>query len=234
VPENRKNATERQKEALMADYIPRPDDKFLEWAKNLYNYAVANYSRWSVPQPQPALQALLNEFETAFQAYLNPNHGKVDVLAKNEKRKVCESAFRTYVQAYLAKNPAVTDEDRAEMDITIKKTTRSPVPTPTTAPQLFIDTGTRRRIIVRYRDEGGDKRGKPAGVHGIEVKWAILDHAPADIAELIHSAFDTHPPLTLEFEEHERGKHIYMCGRWEISREGEKGPFGDIEDAIIP
>jgi hypothetical protein len=83
----------------LADYIPRSDDKFLEWAKNLYNYALSNFVRWSVPSPQSTLQSSLSEFEDAFQAYLNPNHRKVDVLIKNEKRKACESAFRTYVQA---------------------------------------------------------------------------------------------------------------------------------------
>jgi hypothetical protein len=34
--------------------------------------------------------------------------------------------------------------------------------------------------------------------------------------------------------EQDRGKHIYLLGRWEINREGGKGPFGAIEEAIIP
>jgi hypothetical protein len=56
---------------------------------------------------------------------------------------------------------------------------------------LFVDTGTRRRLSVTYRDEGSSSRGKPQGIHSIEV-------------------------------------------RWEIEREGEKGPLGDIEEAITP
>jgi hypothetical protein len=84
------------------------------------------------------------------------------------------------------------------------------------------------------RDEKSEHRGKPKGVHGIEVRWAILDHPPEDIKELVNSSFDTKPPLTIEFEEHERGKRVYLCGTWELEREGEKGPFGAIEEAIIP
>jgi hypothetical protein len=42
--------------------------------------------------------------------------------------------------------------------------------------------------------------------------------------------FDTRPSLTLEFEE----QHVYMAGRWEIEREGVKGPPGDIEEVVIP
>jgi hypothetical protein len=128
----------------------------------------------------------------------------------------------------------VTDEDRDKMGIPNYKDGRTPVPAPETSPLLLIDTGTRRRIIVHYRDEKSGRRGKPKGVHGIEVRWAILDRPPAHEDELIHSSFDTKSPLTLEFDESDRGKHVYLCGRWEIEREGIKGPSGAIEDAIIP
>jgi hypothetical protein len=120
------------------------------------------------------------------------------------------------------------------MGIPNHKSTHSPVVVPDTSPRLTIDTGTRRRIIVYYRDETSTRRGKPKGVHGIEVRWAILDHYPVSEKELIHSSFDTNPPLTLEFDEADRGKHIYLMGLWEIEREGEKGPPGAIEEAVIP
>jgi hypothetical protein len=56
------------------------------------------------------------------------------------------------------------------MGLPIHKITHTPVNIPTTTPQLFIDTGTRRRFIITYRDKGNDKRGKPYGVHGIKVR----------------------------------------------------------------
>jgi hypothetical protein len=40
--------------------------------------------------------------------------------------------------------------------------------------------------------------------------------------------------LIIDFEEDQRGKRVYLAGRWEIEREGEKGPFGAIEEAVIP
>jgi hypothetical protein len=67
------------------------------------------------------------------------------------------------------------------------------------------------------------------------VRWAIRDAPPTDIGkELVNSAFDTKPPLIIDFGEQDRGKKVFLCGRWEIEREGEKGPFGDIEEAIVP
>jgi hypothetical protein len=97
----------------MPDYIPGSDEKFLEWSKNLYAYAVANFSRWSVPSPQTALESRLSAYETTFETAQNPNRGKVDILAKNEARDALKKDIRVYVKAYLINNPAVTDEDKA-------------------------------------------------------------------------------------------------------------------------
>jgi hypothetical protein len=141
-------------------------------------------------------------------------------------KKLSKKELRLYNKAYLLYNPAVSDDDRAAMGLPIHKSGRSPVQKPETAPQLLPDAATRRIIKVYYKDEGASRRGKPAHVKGIEIKWAKLKEAPQDITELINSAFDTNPPLALEFQEHERGEKVFLCGHWEIQREGEKGPWG--------
>jgi hypothetical protein len=170
----------------------------------------------------------------AFNASQKPNRGRVDVLAKNQARRALEKAVRIYVKAYLANNPLVTDEDKIAMGLPVYTGVRSPIKPPKTAPVLEIDTRTRRRLSIGYKDEASPKRAKPKGVHGIEIRWAILDHPPASVKELINSSFDTDPPLVLDFDETERGKHVYLCGRWEIRREGEKGPDGAIVEVVIP
>jgi hypothetical protein len=40
--------------------------------------------------------------------------------------------------------------------------------------------------------------------------------------------------MTLVFTEADRGKRVYMAGRWEINREGLKGLFGEIVSVFIP
>jgi hypothetical protein len=55
-----------------------------------------------------------------------------------------------------------------------------------------------------------------------------LDHFPADLEELTKSA------CLLSFAEHERGQKVYLCSRWEIMREDEKVPFGEIIEVVIP
>jgi hypothetical protein len=67
----------------------------------------------------------------------------------------------------------------------------------------------------------------------MELIWEIAPEKPHSIHGLTHSAFDTHTPLTLEFEEEERGKILWYAVRWENTR-GEKGPWSEIMSVVIP
>jgi hypothetical protein len=216
------------------DYVPANDGQFLEWAKNLYAYVLTLFSSWLIPSPQLTLEAPLTAFEAALATLANPNYGKVDMERKKEARKVCEKAFRVYVQGYLARNPAITNEDRVAMGIPVYKTSKSQRPLPETVPELEVDTGTPRLHKVYYRDRGSERRGKPDGVLGIEIRWAILDHYPKSVEELFNSGFDTASPWENWFGEADRGKKVYYCGRWEAPAEGGKGPFGEIVEAVVP
>jgi hypothetical protein len=220
------------------NYVPSSDGEFDVLFKKIVDY-LDSKTGGSVPAwnhiPADALQSL-HDARSAWTAAYEPMkvpHTPVQTAEKNRVRKSSEKILRDFVNRFLRYEP-VTDEDRDSMGIPNKKAGRSPIPVPTTSPQLLIDTGTRRRIIIHYKDEKSGHRGKPDGVHGIEVRWAILEHPPLSIKELANSSFDTSPPLILEFDEQDRGKHIYMAGSWEIGREGEKGPFGAIEEAVIP
>jgi hypothetical protein len=215
------------------DYISKNDAEFLSWAKNLYNVAITNYTKWAIPSPQLSLKQPLDNFEAAFEKIQEPNSGKVDMERKKETRKICEKAFRVYVSAYLQPNPTVTDDERVALGIPIHKTGKSPIPPTDSVPELEVDTGIPRTHRVYYREKGSKRRGKPEHVKGIEIRWAMLDHYPQSIEELIHSDFDTASPWEKTFDESDRGKRVYYCGRWEMPSEGIKCPFGEIVEAII-
>jgi hypothetical protein len=109
----------------------------------------------------------------------------------------------------------------------------TPAPIPTTQIETEIDLSVIRRILFHFHDSGSERKAKPVGVHGAEIRWSILPTAPHSIKELLNSSFDTHTPFMLEFDEEERGLSIYFCLRWENTR-GDKGPWGEIGHAIIP
>jgi hypothetical protein len=119
------------------------------------------------------------------------------------------------------------------MELTIHKTSRTPAPVADRYPGVEIDSGTIRRLIIHFFVLGNRSKAKPAGQHGVEIRWAILDAAPDSISKLVNSSFDTHTPFTLEFDENQRGKTVWFCLCWENTR-GEKGPWSEIVSAVIP
>jgi hypothetical protein len=119
------------------------------------------------------------------------------------------------------------------LGFTKHSTSHTPAPVPTTYPELEIDSSVIRRLIVHFKDNGSASKAKPAGVHGTEIRWAILPASPTKISELSNSSFDTHTPYTLEFDESDRGKAVYICACWENTR-GEKCPWSEIVSAFVP
>jgi hypothetical protein len=106
-------------------------------------------------------------------------------------------------------------------------------PVVATFPDFDIDSNLIRHPTIHFYDHGKKSKAKPAGQHGAEIRRAILDALPVDVSALTNSSFDTHLPFTIEFERHERGKTVYFNLCWQNTR-GEKGPWGEIQSAIIP
>jgi hypothetical protein len=222
-------------EALMSnDYIPQGDDTFLQWIRNLIAYVLLHAERMAIPAGAiGVLQPLLAEFETAFEKMADPNHGKLDTQRKNETRDALKTATRAFVMGYITYNPNVTDDDRREMGTPIHSKTHTPAPIPKERPIIDTVAVDNRQIAVDIREISGDKRGKPAGMHGVEILLEVRDDAPPLAEDLRHSTFTTRMRMVHTFTEAERGKRVYFVARWE-SNSNKKGPWSDIISAIIP
>jgi hypothetical protein len=218
-----------------SDFIPSRDADFSLWTDNFFTYLTGNRERFNIPaEPVNALQLLESDWINKYAIAETPaTRTKTTIREKTEARDALVKHLRPFIKEYLTFNHAVTDADRDNMGLPIYKTTRTPVVIPTTIPEFWADTSVIRRLTVHFRDNGSRSGAKPAGVHGVEIRWCILGVPPASIDELIHSAFDTRSPFALDFEESDRGKSVYFCLRWENSK-GEKGPWSEIVMSIIP
>jgi hypothetical protein len=217
------------------DFIPPKDADFSQWLNSFYPYLVANCERFNVPlDAVNRLQPLISDWNTKYAIAEAPaTRTRATVREKTEAHGTLEKAVRNFIKEYLAFNHSVSDADRDNMGLPVHKTTRTPIPAPTSVPDFMPDSSVIRRITVHFRDNGSTSNAKPAGVHGAEIRWGILDTPPANIDALTHSAFDTRTPFTLEFDESDRGKSVYFCLRWENSK-GDKGPWSEIMMAIVP
>jgi hypothetical protein len=218
----------------MHDYIPRSNEKFLEWSATLINYAVANKLRFQITdEVLEQIQYLKDAYENAFHKAQEPNRGKVDVLLKNETRQELEKLLRQFVKSYLVYNPQANDEDKIKMGLPLHNKKPSPIPPPNTRPNAHVDLSIIRHVTVIVYEQGKKRHGKPYGIHGWNFRWEILNAPPQSINELRNAEFVTKLQHTLTFDENQRGKIIYFCVRWE-NNNGEKGPWSEIYSTVIP
>jgi hypothetical protein len=131
---------------MASDYIPTRDADFWEWSRFLLTYAKARMTVFGIPSEAfIELRTLQSTFESAFEIYEQPDHGKVDVLRKNEAREAYKKGLRDFNNTHLLHNPNVSNEDRREMRLPIHNDTKiSPTPQPTTHTAIKIKRNQNR------------------------------------------------------------------------------------------
>jgi hypothetical protein len=219
-----------------SDYIPRTEADFDKWQNPFVLNVSENAARYGISGSKTGkLAQLQSDWTTTYQLASDPaTRTKAIIEKKNEARDNLVQFIRELVRQHLTYNDAVTNADRDNLGLPIHKTTHTPVPVPTDYPGHEVDTHILRQLIIRFFVLGGKHTSaKPFGVHGVELLWAILAAPPTRLSDLTHSSFATHSPITLAFEEDQRGKTLYYCLRWENTR-GQKGPATEIFSIIIP
>lgn len=217
----------------MPDFIPRKDSELVAWSSNFTNQITTHATEWEVtPEEVVELQTDNSDFSTLCEQTDSPASNSVLVTAKNTARDKLLKNIRKLV-GFRLKNPVITDAQRVALGLHVRDTTHSSIPVPKTRPEIDIDVLDFRRLKVIFHDMGSDKKAKPYGINGAIIAYAILDAVPTDIALLTRSVLATRTPHTLEFTEAERGKTVYVAICWQ-NEKGEKGPWSEIESAIVP
>jgi hypothetical protein len=201
------------------------------WKAGLEKPANVTAFEWKQAEAAGVLDKI-EGFLTEREVYEGDNSTK-NRLAKDEAKKAAEHAMRNFANTSIRYNSLIPPEEKLVYGIRPVDHTATPVAAPETYPEADPDTSVLRQVTIHFWDNVTKKRGKPRGVHGAEIRWAILDHEPASEDELTNSDFDTATPLTLKFNESQRAKRLYFCLRWETTT-NLKGPFGEIYSAVIP
>jgi hypothetical protein len=185
----------------------------------------------------PAITACTDAIDAFLKAYdaWTEDDSSLKKAQRDDARQAAEQAVEYFAAHSVRYNEKMTETQKYELLGVRTWHPGHPIEVPTTVPELSVRAGHIRQLIANYKDMGSEHWGKPDKVHGIEIRWAFLDHPPVNIeAELTNSSFDTRHPFRITFNEEDRGKTAYFAARWEIEREGQKGDFGPIASAVVP
>jgi hypothetical protein len=214
-------------------YLPSSDPELVAWSDNFDTQVTEHAAEWEIPSADAQeLHTLTTSFATLQKQADSPARTSVIVAQKNAARKALVEKIRALVNFRL-KNPIITDAQRIAMGLNVRDNKPTSIPVPTTRPELDIDVVDFRRLKVLFHDMGGDNKAKPYGTNGAVIVFAVLDAPPADVNTLSRSVLATRTPHILEFAEEERGKTVYIAICWQ-NEKGQRGPWSEIENAIVP
>jgi hypothetical protein len=200
---------------------------------NLMRMGLTGFQTWLTGTLQPAYTA----FKTAFESWKNPaERTQIKAATLRGAEEAFVPLYRHLYTGMLKNNPLVTDADLAAMGLPERGSGgHHPPSVPVTSPASTVKTPGPGIVEIHFRDNSVDNpsRAKPAGVHGAEIGWAVLDTPPVNWSQLVRSSFDTASPFRLIFEGEERGRRLYFALRWENTR-GQKGPWSEILETVIP
>ncbi|GHU23644.1 hypothetical protein FACS1894164_08500 [Spirochaetia bacterium] len=218
---------------LSKNWLPDSRSGKLALSRRWQNVLAESAGTWNIPADDvSSLRTLTDAADIALKKMQDKmTRTRVDTVA-------CDKAFKALIlEMRFIKNNYFNSPPRTVEDLTSvglnPRNPPTPVPSPSTYPNIEIDTSVLRQLSVRFWDTGTIRRGKPQGVHGAEVRWDFSETQIVDPDALTHSEFNTKTPHTLFFSGDKRGKMVYICVRWQNAK-GQKGPWGAIIGAVIP
>jgi hypothetical protein len=218
---------------MTRNFIPRNDEAFDTFYRNLVDYVIDNAARWRHIR-QDDVDALEQQFNGGAQIFDKTRVPNIPQLTaeKNRVRLACERALRHFINRFLRFEP-VTDFDRDKMGIPNRDLIRTPHIDITEVVEFELKLRNIREILVNFWIKGQTHRAKPAGYDGAVIVWDVLDEPPASPNDLTLHTMASKTPHALEFEEEERGRTVYIAAAWQNER-GLIGQWSEIQNAVIP
>ena len=219
---------------MSVPYIPPKDNAFAVWAENFAAVLAINYAAYGLAASDAASISAANAtWQAAYAvATTDSTRTKVTVAAKDLARNQCKALMRGYAGVIQA-NSGITQDQKADLGLTIRDPHPTPVPTPTTSPLLTIVGATPGELTVRYADQNTPaSRAKPSGAIALQMFAAASATVITDPNTLPLKDTFTKNPTAITFDSSDAGKTAYIAARW-ITRRGLVGPWSAIATYIV-
>jgi len=211
---------------MPASYIPPTDSGFDLWIVNFSTLATATPTAYGLTAPQAVtLAALVATWEAAYLLATTPStRTKPSVADKDNARFAAEAEARAMamiVQAW----PLITPVLLADLGLTVRDTTPTPIPAPVTVPLLSIVGASNLAMTLRYADElTPAARRKPFGSTQLQL-WRYVGALAATGPEQCgFIGAVTKNPVEVTFLTPDAGLLATFYGRWQ-TRSGLVGPW---------
>lgn len=218
---------------MSQDYIPRSDADLLSFANNFKTVTAKNLATYSLNATDDTeLENIIGSFANAY----NDNNSAQTAAraarqAKEDAKVLLISKLRELAQR-IQVTASVTNEQKAELNLTVSDGTKTASGVPTTRPIAQIDTSQPLRHTIKFYDNASESKARPSGVMGAEVWVKIGGEATMNEDDYKFLALDTASPYVAIHKAEDIGKKAHYLLRW-VSTRGEKGAWSNVSSATI-
>ena len=204
-------------------YIPPRDAEFNNWAENFSTLLSETPADFGLTAADATSVAnVVSTWSTAYTLAVDPaTRTSPTVADKDAARAAAEAIIRPYAVG-ISRNSAVTDENKTAIGVTVRSTTPTPIPPPTVAPEIGIQSATPLQMLLTYKEPGSEGKSKPFGSVGVEVFRAVGDVHATNPLQAIYNAKVTKSPFRQEFSADEQGSAVTFFARF-VTRSGPGG-----------
>ncbi len=218
----------------MAGYIPDDEAQFCSWADHFVTTVQKDRAAYQISEQE--VQELVTEYRDFDAQYKDAiaarDAAMAAVRAKDEQRRALESRIRSAAKRIQA-DDRVTNPARKDAGLPIHKTTKKPVPAPSTAPFGTVMLTGRLEQTLTFADSE-HKRRRPAGAIGVEIYQCIGESiAPVNPSEYSFVEVCSRGPKLFTFDEKDANKVAHYLLRW-INHKGQTGPWSAPVSGTIP
>jgi hypothetical protein len=145
---------------MTKNFIPRNDEAFDTFYRNLVDYVIDNAARWGhIKQADVnALELQLDDWTVVFDKTRVPHIPQL-TAEKNRVRLACERALRHFINRFLRFEP-VTDFDRDKMGIPNRDLVRTPHIDVTEVVEFELKLRNIREVLVNFWIKGQTHKAK--------------------------------------------------------------------------
>jgi len=219
------------------DYIPHGQAVFFNWQDNYVSVLAADSVGWGIPPADlTALQDLQTIYVAAYhtgskEQKLTRTSGHVQAFITAEKNYV--AGIRKFNSQWITRNPLVTDAQKVDLGVTVRDTVPTRIDAVNFAPQLVVDKISGGVHTLRFRNpEDPSSKKMPKGQRIILRTAVGANDIPEDQIQWTGFLTVKRFLYDVHYTEGDKGKTAYYNAYYESNR-GERGPWGDVIDAIV-
>lgn len=211
---------------MAVPYIPSRDADLSVWAGNFVNVLTLNQPTYLITGvPLTTLQANVASYQAALIIASDPGtKTKVTVATKDAARTVMLSNIRL-VASQIQSIPGITPGDLSAAGLTVRDTSRTPIPPPVTFPIISLLGVAGGQLRLALSDELTPlARRKPVGVLNALLVVKASPGTPADSYDGIPLATVGRVPTSISLAPLTANTVYNMVAVW-LNRRGDRGPL---------